>query len=380
MNSQTFCVAPWLHTNITTSGELQPCCVSKQKTKLSVGEFNQWWNGSAMQQLRKDLLTGHKNSECERCWQSESQGRPSLRQNYNSVLPKYGNLKSALSQSNDVPMPTTWELDIGNSCNLKCVMCWPNLSNKIQNEVLSNHAQYKNFPNLIKIAQNYSDQQWPKQHTDFLKKIQASLRWVKIQGGEALTVKNIRDFIENLPANVTLNITTNGTVLDKRTLIALAKLDKVVISVSIEAASQANDTIRYGSSWSVIREIIDQYLSLPNVEIQLNHVLQITSVFYLAEVIEYAEKKNLHLHIIPLDSPDYLSLQACPSKYLSQLADQVNNLSIVHNKNQYIKTYLASMISTAKFDPELWQQFVDYVNMLDSIRPLSLKKILPFDY
>lgn len=380
MNPKTFCVAPWLHANVNTHGQLRPCCVSKQNTKQPVAEFDQWWNGAEMQQLRQDLMSGNQNADCERCWQSESQGRPSLRQSYNSMLPRHGNLKTAVQSIDSVPMPTTWELDIGNSCNLQCVMCWPHLSNKIQNEVLAHQAQFKAFPNMVRSAQNYSGQQWPLQDTDFLTRIQSSLRWVKIQGGEALTVKNIRDFIEALPADTVLTMTTNGTVLDRRTLAALSRLQKVMITVSIEAASNHNDTIRYGSSWTVIERNIDQYLSLPNVELQLNHVLQATSVFYLADVIRFAEQKNLHLNIIPLDQPNYLSLQACPPKYLTHMVQQVNTLTIVHNKNQYIKTFIDSVVSQTKFDLQLWQQFVHYVEVLDSVRTLSLKKILPFDY
>lgn len=333
-----------------------------------------------MQQLRQDLLSGNQNADCDRCWQSENQGRPSLRQGYNTMLPQHGDLKTAVQTIDHVPMPTTWELDIGNSCNLQCVMCWPHLSDKIQNEVLVNQVRFKAFPTVVKAAQNYSGQQWPLQNTDFLTRIQSSLQWVKIQGGEALTVKNIRDFIEALPTNTVLTMTTNGTVLDQRTLTALSRLQRVMITVSVEAANNHNDTIRYGSSWSVIEKNIAQYLSLPNVELQLNHVLQVTSVFYLADVIKYAEQQNLHLNIIPLDQPNYLSLQACPPKYLSHMVQQVNTLTIVHHKNQYIKQFIDSVVAQTRFDSQLWNQFVHYVEVLDSMRTLSLKKILPFDY
>lgn len=380
MNPSTFCVAPWMHANVTNSGMLRPCCVSKHPIDHAVENFDQWWNGAGMCQLRKDLITGVKNAGCNHCWEAESQQRPSLRQNYNNLLRQFGNVKKVVSNENhNVPWPATLEIDIGNACNLKCIMCWPHNSDKIQNEVLEHRAQYQQFPKVVYSAEKYQDRNWPTGNHSFFEKIAPSLKWLKIQGGEALTVKHIRNFIEALGSGIELAITTNGTVLDQRLIETLGKFSQVTVSVSVEAASSVNDVIRYGSQWHRIQDTIAKLQQLPNVEIQINHVLQVTSVFFLPGVIEFAEKNNFHLAIIALENPKYLSPKACPPKYLRDLACQVGDLSIENKKNQYIKQHIKTVSENTVFEPALWEEFNHYIDTLDSIRTNKLRPLLPFD-
>jgi molybdenum cofactor biosynthesis enzyme MoaA len=381
VNPSTFCVAPWVHANVTNSGMLRPCCVSKHPIDHPVENFDQWWNGDGMCQLRQDLITGVKNAGCNYCWEAESQHRPSLRQNYNNLLRRFSNIRTQINHENhNVPWPTTLEIDIGNTCNIKCIMCWPHNSDKIQTEVLHNRVKYQRFPTVIHSAEKYQDRDWPNNNQDFFDKIAPNLKWLKIQGGEALTVKNIRDFLEKLTSTgIELAITTNGTVLDQRLIDTLSEFSRVTVSVSIEAANTVNDVIRYGSQWPRIQDTIDKLHQLANVEIQINHVLQLTSVFFLPGVIEFAENNNFHLAIISLENPKYLSLKACPSKYLKDLTRQVDALAIVNEKNQYIKQHIKTVCEQTVFDPELWKEFNHYIDTLDAIRVHKLRPFLPFD-
>jgi sulfatase maturation enzyme AslB (radical SAM superfamily) len=212
--------------------------------------------------------------------------------------------------------------------------------------------------------------------SDFLSKIKPNLRWLKLQGGESLTVRGIRNLIENLDASkVVLSITTNGTILDRRLLNALSKFKKVEISISVEAIGPANDVIRYGSDWVTIEKNIMLLNKLPNVELQLNHVLQGTSTIFLPMVIEFAESNNLHLFVGPLYTPHYLSMSSVPTLQVNQLIETVSKMNITHEKNKSIQTYLINFANSIKFDPGLHKQFKDYVSTLDSIRD---KKLSPY--
>ena len=42
---------------------------------------------------------------------------------------------------------------------------------------------------------------------------------------------------------------------------------------------------------------ISELKQLPNVDIQINHVLQITSIFYLKDVLQFSEEHGFHLNI-----------------------------------------------------------------------------------
>lgn len=380
--TKTFCIAPWVHGTVHTDLTYKPCCYNFPKEQFT--NKDEWWNSEYMKDLRKSLWNGERHPDCARCWNDEKANKDSLRLNYNNLFRKYidfNSIKESVKNNFTVNTePVTWDLRIGNLCNIKCVMCNSMYSTKIAEE----DEKYSN--QIIEI--------FPKKHTyshssiinwdtsqkgkELLKDIIKSARWVKLQGGEPLAVKTVRDFINNLNNQTTLAITTNGTVLDKKLLENLSKLERVEFSISLEAASTANDIIRYGSKWHKLKKNILKLNKLPNADVQINHVLQITSVFYLKEVINFAEENNMHLSIGTLDYPTYLSLSACPTKYLEQLVKDVDALSIQHPKNQYIKKYIKESINNTTFNQKLWQDFKKYVKLLDTIRTEKYSSVLNF--
>jgi MoaA/NifB/PqqE/SkfB family radical SAM enzyme len=383
LNSKTLCLAPWAHATVTVDTKLSPCCVSQTKSKSEYSDYKSWWHSQHMQDLRSDLANGVRNSNCNQCWQSEDLGKQSLRQGYNTLFKSYvdfAQIKASLKNKNfqEINYPTTWEIDIGNSCNLKCIMCDPRLSDKIQEEVLSNKLKFSQFPKLIQQSEGITHTNWVNSESgqNFLSDIKKNLKWIKIQGGEALSVKGVRDLIENLDSQeVTLSLTTNGTVLDQRLLTALSKFKRVEISISVEAIGQANDVIRYGSQWETIEKNINSLMSCQNVDLQLNHVLQNTSTIFLPNVIEFAEQQGLHLSVLPLYHPAYLSLSSIPSRHLDNLINVVEQMEIKNVRNKPIKQYLTNVRDRTVYNQDLHHQFCQYVSTLDQIRS---KKLTPW--
>ena len=385
MDSKTFCLAPWVHGLVHTDQTMRPCCSSSTPSTITFDRYPQWWNSSDMTKLRSDLYHGIKNQNCNHCWQNEENGKESLRLNYNNLFRKYVNFKDIINSSKNKflvkELPTTWDLRLGNLCNIKCVMCTPEFSNKIEQEVNENIKLInEKFP--LKISATNPNVNWSDtdQAVTFLNEIKPTLRWLKLQGGEPLVVKSVRSLIESLNKHqTTLAVTTNGTVLDDKLYKGIANLDRVEFSISVEAIGSANDIIRYGSDWNVIKKNILKLKKLANVDIQINHVLQITSVFYLSDVIRFCEEHDLHLMIGILEHPNYLSLSACPQKYLTKLVDEVYNIDIKHKKNQYIKEFITNTVNSTQFNEQLWDDFKGYTMLLDELRPNKYSSILKFE-
>lgn len=382
---KTFCVAPWVHSSITVTGKIIPCCVSAMPRNYTYEQQIDWWNSTEMASLREDLHNGVQHEWCSHCWKDESLGKKSLRHNYNKMLSPYVNfdqLKDNIKNKNFriFPMASTWEIDIGNLCNLKCIMCNPILSNKIQDEVLKNSDQYQQFPLIVAQANNYHQTlNWFETEAgkQFIEKIQPTLRWIKIQGGEALAVKAVRDLLERIDGNqITLAIVTNGTILDQRLIQAFKKFKQVNVSLSLEAIGPANDVIRYGSNWETILKSINTFRELEQVNLQFNHVVQATSALFLPDIISFAESMNLPLELILLTDPPHLSLKACPTNAINNLVAQVNNLDISHLKNKFIKSYINQLASTTVFDNDLHEQLQQYVKTLDNIRSKKLAPLI----
>ena len=94
INKQTFCTAPWFSVRNENSGEYRACCqhsIEKTefqgRTKYNSNEsMESWLNSDYMQYLRKELTQGNQVAECHLCWDRETEGLDSLRQNTNNML------------------------------------------------------------------------------------------------------------------------------------------------------------------------------------------------------------------------------------------------------------------------------------------------------
>lgn len=384
INSKTFCLAPWVHATVETDATMIPCCASRMKSNITYENYITWWNGDSMRGLRKDLANGNKNINCIGCWSQEDLGKgESQRINYNNLFNKYADYDQIRNaEANDyvsTSEPVTWDIKLGNLCNIKCVMCNADFSDKIDKEI-KQHATLieQKFPG--KLIPTYSAyQNWTETNTarEFLAHIFSNSKWIKLEGGEPLSQKNVRDILDNL-SDTNLSIITNGTILDDRIYNALAKFPRVEISVSVESVSHANDIIRYGSDWETVRTNLLRLKELPNVDIQINHVLQITSVFYLVDVLKFCEEHNIKMLILELFTPKYLSLAACPTEYIEQMIAEVEKIEIKQSKNQYIKKYLINSLAKTKYSQELNDEFYRYVDLLDRMRLKKFSSVLKF--
>ena len=108
---------------------MTPCCkINSDFSNQNINtleNFDDWWNNDRMRDLRKDLGSGIKNQNCAVCWADEAAGKSSLRQEYNKRLGKHTNLKKITKSTTYIneQSPIALELDMGNICNFKCMMC-----------------------------------------------------------------------------------------------------------------------------------------------------------------------------------------------------------------------------------------------------------------
>lgn len=59
------CQYPWTWAVISSNGEVRPCCFSTLPVgNLHDAQLEAIWNGTAMQQLRLDILAGRVNPIC----------------------------------------------------------------------------------------------------------------------------------------------------------------------------------------------------------------------------------------------------------------------------------------------------------------------------
>ena len=133
---------------MSAGGTFKPCCNafgtnSKHTTRNSDYTLESWFNGPEMQQLRQDMLEGRRNDLCTRCWQDEDRSGYSIRTRMNK---KYQSITDTAN-----PRIKYLDLKLTNQCNLQCMMCSPQDSNRIGDEAQQMIQQG------LPVPVNYSD-------------------------------------------------------------------------------------------------------------------------------------------------------------------------------------------------------------------------------
>ena len=82
IDSDTFCMMPWLHIHAFPDGRAYPCCFALDK--YPVGDLNknsmaEVFNNDTMKGIRRNMLNNKPSKHCSKCYDQEKSGFFSLR-------------------------------------------------------------------------------------------------------------------------------------------------------------------------------------------------------------------------------------------------------------------------------------------------------------
>src|SRR3954454_6722650 len=159
----TFCILPWTHVFSEQRGVMYPCCRGLNAQTPNVDEngkpYRIWeietideaWNSGFMKSLRRDLLTEGRPAACESCFLYEDQGAESPRQLWNRLhaakVPEI--LATADPSGTAPPVIRSFDVFLGNLCNLRCRMCYPVASKALIREWPELHGVPEDDPELV---------------------------------------------------------------------------------------------------------------------------------------------------------------------------------------------------------------------------------------
>lgn len=384
MNSKTFCILPWAHTRITTDGTLTPCCKISHdfpvKNITAINDFEQdWWNDLPMKKLRQDLLQGHKSSACAVCWADEAAGKSSLRQEYNKRLSPHIDLKSIAKTQSYImsSLPIGLELEMGNICNFKCMMCGPKFSSKIQSERTQHQIEFKKLQFLQHNTDYHFD--WPNQERfqKFFAAVAPELKVLQLKGGEPLLIKNAMQTIKSVKdkANTVISITTNGSVeFDDDFVEQLEQFEHCWLFVSVDGIEDHAEYIRYGSNWRTTANTILKLSQLKNTTFKLSTVLQFYSSLTFPRIADYALKHDLDIELLFCYSPKFLGIDSMLPSHYQKFSTVVDDMVAQYPNTHWLST-VQGHLRSYMHDSQLHQQCKHYTMTLDQIRKNSLPEI-----
>jgi MoaA/NifB/PqqE/SkfB family radical SAM enzyme len=379
-NKKTFCVAPWYSVEVRSDKRISPCCKFKPFKNYDYKDIEHYFNSDELNQVRKDLLTGIKNKHCAKCWRDEAHGLDSFRLISNRTI--FKNKRDDIERQIRNPKSSniiSFDLTLGNLCNLKCTMCTPELSSQILAEANLNPELKGRF------QKNYDqkDFDWPKTE-DF---VQWCYRYlpqsidIKFTGGEPFIIPWIPDVLERIPDSqkekCILHFTSNLTVLNDKLIESFHKFKEVWISVSVEGIDQTHEYVRYGHSWqrlvNNIKHLRDR--KIQNLILKINHVVQTPSYHSLVPMVNFFDDLGILIHPILLDTPKHFHISSLTEEAKKRFLHETEGYSGINQ--DFIKFVRAVSVQHMQQNLDLTQECVRHLEQLDRARKNSHETIIP---
>ena len=323
----TICMLPWISVETSPMGTVRPCCMAHEeitdeagnKYDLTKTDIETAYKSQYMQQLRQQFRAGEKPATCNRCWEEEAAGRTSKRMHTQVRLKE---LYKEVDWVNDNP-DQLWfvDLKLGNICNLKCRICGSWSSSKWAEEEL------KYMPGVDKkqhIAYQWLKQgAWPRTTETFwdnMKSLLPNIKYFEFTGGEPWMIQEHFELLQYAvdtgdSRHIDIHYNTNATQYPGGHWDLWKNFGRVDIAFSVDNVGDRFEYERYGAKWQEANIIIDEIhimkkLSAPNITTQLCFTINIQNVYYLDELLAWADTKSFgSIYFNMMHSPDHMSVQ-----------------------------------------------------------------------
>lgn len=317
----TICMLPWVSIEASPTGSARPCCLAREGIPgidLRKDTLEDAYKSVYMQDMRKQFRAGEKPATCKLCWDEEAAGRASKRINSQSRLKE---MYQAVDWYNDTP-DQLWfvDLKLGNICNLKCRICGSWSSSKWAAEEMDYLPKGVNKKEHI--AYTWLKQgKWPEESPGFwenLKTLLPHIKYFEFTGGEPWLIEEHWDLLkyaleQGYSKNIDIHYNTNATVIPKH-LDLWKNFGRVDVAFSVDNVGKRFEYERYGAEWAMANNIIDGIhgwgTETDNITTQLCFTVNIQNVYYLDELLDWADTKNFgSIYFNMLHSPDHMSIQ-----------------------------------------------------------------------
>jgi len=377
----------WADTGLAlhNSGRCLLCCHSQtylqdesgQEIYLDTGTIEQAWNSPTRKQIQADLEAGVQHPNCSACWNEESAGRVSRRTEAN---------RQFANMTVDPAKPQLVDLKPGNTCNLACRTCWPEVSSKWyrdywETEARESQPDYKQYLDSWRRIRTSYDQDNLRLWSD-LQSWLTNVEYYDIYGAEPMLLNNVFVILQQSvesgrAAQQSIHINTNCTVWNQSYIDILKQFKSVVIDVSIDGIGPHYDYIRYGETWNTVEQNLSRYQELvrDNANIRMHVCITVCSlnVLYVTDLQQYFRDRGLPAFFNMVHYPQHLNVRSLPD----QIKQQVRSKLLSKPADWQITSILDFMNMPLANQPQLWTKFLESTKKLDLLRQQDLALTFP---
>ena len=378
-NSKHFCLAPWIHSHVNTTGEVSLCC-SNNMTYGSTesNTIKEIFHSNHVNNIKNQMLNDEYINGCERCYNEEKLGRSSYRKSFNQ---KYSQHISQ-TRNNEFKL-VSWDFRFNNLCNLSCRSCGPDASTswvKPAKAIGININQ-----NMHSINNNVFEQLL--EHIDVVEEIYFA-------GGEPLIMKEHYELLDILlkkgRKNVRLVYNTNLTETTYKNIDVFDlwnQFDSVSVCASLDAEGSRAEYLRCESKWeNIVNNRKRMKEKCPNVYFWVSATTGLINALHIPDFHRSWIEKGLinnagDFNIQNIYNPEYMRIDRATPELREKIIEKYNkHINWLRNKDesrraisgfQSVINYLENLKG---FDKDL---FWSNVQPLDEYYNVELLDVFP---
>jgi organic radical activating enzyme len=392
MQSEYFCMLPWIHLHAWPDGRAYPCCLGK--AAHPVGNFKEKtmreiWNDEPMREMRRNMLADRPCRQCGDCYEQEAAGFASMRNNSNKSFGQHINEINETRPDGSLPDMRLhyWDVRFSNICNLKCRSCGSIFSSRWYDDDIKLWG--KELRPRVSFAGRHEEDVWEQMQEHI-----PHLDQIYFAGGEPLIMEEhnriLKLLIEKGNTRVRLIYNTNLTELKfkKESVLDLWKhFPQVCVAASLDDMGERASVIRSGTDWSKVEQNIrDLKRECPHIDFMISPTLSMMNIWNFVNFHRYMidqgfiEPKDFNLNI--LQGPKDYRIDMLPMdiklKFKKQFEEHIEYLRPIDTIQRAVGGFegaIAFMMATdnSHLLPDFWKT----VNDLDWARSESLVSVVP---
>lgn len=365
--SQNFCSVPWNHLFVYPNGEVKTCVMGQQTLgNIQHQSLEEISRGPVISHIRQTLYNDQPHENCVTC---HGMTHSEHNQRYNFIRDMYNRrfLHSDVDYSRcDEFVLGGIDLHWDNTCNLRCVSCWPLQSSAIAKE-LKVHVPKPGLENI-------------KDMIDFIVNNQHSLKEIYFSGGEPTLIKHNLELLDRLTprADLLLRVNSNFTwQSDNKIFAAIMRFPNVLFTASIDGMERRFEYMRAGADWQRVVDNMD-LCAKSHARMRVNTVFSVLTATTMIHSQHWlTERFGITDFTINQCGMDQFSIMArnLPPGLKPQIMEQMQQ-EISQTQDANLSGQLANCVKELSLPPNTYD-YRTYLDGLDQRRGSQWRVVFP---
>lgn len=392
IESDTFCMLPWMHLHAYPDGRAYPCCFAFDP--YPVGDLNKQslkevFNGDKMKQMRLNMLDNKPCKECGKCYDQEQSGFFSMRLSSNKHFGhNIGLVESTQPDGTADFVMKYWDIRFSNICNFACRSCGTWFSSNWYEDHIKITGSPPKHAKIIKVGRSADDM-----FQQVLDEIEHSEQFY-FAGGEPLIMEEHYRILKELDRrkmyHVRLIYNTNFSRLKFKDMDVLElwnKFESVSIGASLDAEGERGEFLRKGTIWENTLANRKRMMEVcPQVDFYVSATVSLPNALHVVDFHKSWVEKGLiqpqDFNYNLLQSPTWQRIDILPKEYKQQVKEKYEEhikwLRPIDPLTRATKGFESALDWLYKRDlPQHLDRFFENTRKYDKVRNENFLEVFP---